>query len=63
MPPGEAKRRSMTKRPAAEEEAILDELRLRGDYAQLRRDALLRLLARRDDDAAPDRKAVKRATW
>ena len=43
---------------AAEEEAILDELRLRGSYAQLRRDALLRQLARRDD-ATPDRKAVK----
>jgi hypothetical protein len=45
-----------------EEEAILDELRLRGDYAQVRRDALLRLLARSDGDAAPDRQAVKRAT-
>ena len=44
----------------AEQDAILDELRLRGDYAQLRREALLRLLAR-DEHAAPDRQAVKRA--
>ncbi|MDX8462674.1 TfuA-like protein [Mesorhizobium humile] len=44
----------------AEEAAILDELRLRGDYAQLRREALLRLLAR-GEQAAPDRQAVKRA--
>jgi hypothetical protein len=46
----------------AEDEGILDELRLRGGYAQLRRDALLRLLATRESDAAPDRQAVKRAT-
>ncbi|ESY82230.1 hypothetical protein X740_05570 [Mesorhizobium sp. LNHC221B00] len=45
----------------AEDEAILDELRLRGDYAQVRRDSLLRLLARSEGDAAPDRHAVKRA--
>ena len=44
----------------AEEDAILDELRLRGDYTQLRRDALLRLLVR-EQDAAPDRQATKRA--
>lgn len=48
--------------PAAEEDAILDELRLRGEYGELRRDALLRLLARSEDDAAPDRQAIKRAT-
>jgi hypothetical protein len=48
--------------PAAEEDAILDELRLRGEYGQLRRDALLLLLARSEDDAAPDRQAVKRTT-
>ncbi|PBB18776.1 TfuA-like protein [Mesorhizobium sp. WSM4313] len=44
----------------AEQDAVLDELRLRGDYAQLRREALLRLLAR-GEHAAPDRQAVKRA--
>jgi hypothetical protein len=44
----------------AEQDAILDELRLNGDYAQLRREALLRLLAR-GERAAPDRQAVKRA--
>lgn len=44
----------------AEQDAILDELRLCGDYAQLRREALLRLLAR-GERAAPDRQAVKRA--
>lgn len=44
----------------SEEGAILDELRLRGDYAQLRREALLRLLAR-GEHAAPDRQSVKRA--
>ncbi|WP_051334219.1 TfuA-like protein [Mesorhizobium sp. WSM3224] len=43
-----------------EEDAILDELRLRGDYARLRREALLRLLAR-SEEAAPDRQAVKHA--
>jgi hypothetical protein len=48
-------------KPAAEEEAVLDELRLRGDYAQVRRDALLRQLARGEEDAAPGRKAVKSA--
>jgi len=45
---------------SGEEGAILDELRLRGDYARLRREALLRLLAR-GEDAALDRQAVKRA--
>ncbi|MBX3581125.1 MAG: hypothetical protein KF810_04420 [Rhizobiaceae bacterium] len=45
----------------AEEQAILDELRLRGDYAQLRREALLRLLAHGQDEAGPDRSAVRRA--
>lgn len=44
----------------AEQDAILDELRLSGDYARLRREALLRLLAR-GERAAPDRQAVKRA--
>ncbi len=46
---------------AAEDEAILDELRLRGDYRQLRRDALLRLLARNDGGATPDRETIRRA--
>jgi hypothetical protein len=46
----------------AEEEAMLDELRLRGDYARLRRDALLRMLARGEADGTPDRRAVRRAT-
>ncbi|PDQ17221.1 hypothetical protein CN311_31185 [Mesorhizobium sanjuanii] len=45
----------------AEEDAILDELRLRGEYRQVRRDALLRLLVRGDKDAAADRDAIRRA--
>ncbi len=45
-----------------QEEGILDELRLWGDYAQLRRDALLRLLARSEGDSTPDRQAVRRVT-
>ncbi|TPJ28116.1 TfuA-like protein [Mesorhizobium sp. B2-7-2] len=51
---------SIDAKATAEEDAILDELRLRGDYARLRRDALLRLLAR-GEQAAPDRQAIKRA--
>lgn len=50
----------ISNKATAEEAAILDEVRLRGDYARLRREALLRLLAR-GDDAAPDRLAVRRA--
>ncbi|MDG4885011.1 TfuA-like protein [Mesorhizobium sp. WSM4884] len=50
----------ISNKATAEEAAILDELRLRGDYARLRREALLRLLAR-GDDATPDRLAVRRA--
>lgn len=48
-------------KPVAEDEAVLDELRLRGDYAQVRRDALLHQLARGEEDAAPGQKAVKSA--
>jgi len=44
-----------------EEKAILDELRLRGDYSRIRREALLRLLARNQTSGAPDRAAVRRA--
>lgn len=51
---------SIGDRATADEDAILDELRLRGDYERLRREALLRLLAR-GEDAAPNRQAVKRA--
>ena len=52
---------SNEKKATPDEEAILDDLRLRGNYPQLRRDALLRLLAGREHDAAPDRQAIKRA--
>ena len=51
-------------RITGEQEAILDELRLNGTYVQLRKDALLRLLAGGESaamEAAPDRQAVARA--
>ncbi|MFN3547158.1 MAG: TfuA-like protein [Mesorhizobium sp.] len=50
---------------SAEQEAILDELRLDGSYLALRREALLRLLVAEGgvgEPVRPDRKAVVRAT-
>ena len=52
-------------RNAGEQDAILDELRLAGAYPQVRRDALLRMLAGKEIaalNAEPDRRAVAQVT-